>query len=233
LAEAIEAYTATYGSGITEEQFPVLWAEITRQFQENPDFGTPQIMQFDTSDESLEEAAAILYTDGPEMHDEPTTYEEAIKSQDAYEWLKAMTAEYEEHVRKGTFEIVEPPEGANILGGKWVYKYKRNSEGKIIRWKARWVIKGYTQIHGVDYTDTFAPTVRASTHRALLALAAVLDLEVYQMDFITAYLNSDLDEYILAEQMTGFEEGPLDASGRPKKAYRVKRGLYGLKQSVR
>ena len=60
-----------------------------------------------------------------------------------------------------------------------------------------------------------------------------MDLEIQQLDFVTAYLNSDLDEYILAEQIKGFKQGPLDANSKPKKVYQLKKGLYGLKQSAR
>jgi len=94
--------------------------------------------------------------------------------------------------------------------------------------KARLVVKGYAQIFGVDYFDTFAPVARLDTIRLLLALAAQLGWKVYQMDVKSAFLNGFLQEEIYVEQPEGFVE-----KGKEDKVYRLRKALYGLKQAPR
>jgi hypothetical protein len=103
---------------------------------------------------------------------------------------------------------------------------KTDQQGNIVRYKARLVAKGYSQIPGVDYFDTFAPVVRLESLRALLAIAAVKDLEMRQLDVKGAYLNGELQEEVFMEQPPGYDDG----SGRK---CRLMRTLYGLKQSGR
>jgi hypothetical protein len=74
-----------------------------------------------------------------------------------------------------TWTFVKPPKDRKILKGKWVYKTKLNSEGKIERYKARWVVKGFLQLFRLNYTETFANTVKPNAFRALFAIAAILD----------------------------------------------------------
>ena len=110
---------------------------------------------------------------------------------------------------------------------KWVFKVRYQADGASVeRYKARLVAKGFTQIQGIDYEETFAPVARLESWRYLVALAAILDWEVHQIDFDQAYLNGTLDEEIYMEQPEGFvvEEG---------KVCRLLKALYGLKQAGR
>jgi hypothetical protein len=79
-----------------------------------------------------------------------------------------------------TWTLVEPPKDRKILKGKWVYKTKLNSEGKIERYKVRWVVKGFLQLFRLNYTETFANMVKPNAFRALFAIAAILDWEINQ-----------------------------------------------------
>jgi hypothetical protein len=88
------------------------------------------------------------------------------------------------------------------------------------------VARGFTQQYGIDYYETFAPVVRMESLRILLAIAANEDLEIHQMDVITAYLAGELEEEIYMKPPAG-----LPSSGR--KVCRLRKGLYGLKQSAR
>ena len=93
--------------------------------------------------------------------------------------------------------------------------------------KARLVAKGYTQKFGVDYDETFTPVVRFTSIRVLLALAVQKDMLVHQMDVVTAFLNSTLEEEIYMEQPSHYVE-----KGKEKLVCKLNKSLYGLKQSI-
>jgi Reverse transcriptase (RNA-dependent DNA polymerase) len=103
---------------------------------------------------------------------------------------------------------------------------KRTTDGRIERYKARLVARGFSQQHGIDYHETFAPVVRMESLRILFAIAAYEDLEIHQMDVVTAYLAGDLQEEI-------YMASPPGLPGAPRKVCRLRKGLYGLKQSAR
>lgn len=138
---------------------------------------------------------------------EPTTYEEALNDENQEHWIEAMDVEYNALMQNRTWVMTDLPSGRKALRNKWVYKVKVKSDGSIERFKARLVIKGCSQIEGVDYTETYSPVVRYSTIRYLLAKAAELDLQIHQMDAVTAFLQGDLgDEEIYMQQPKGFED---------------------------
>lgn len=155
---------------------------------------------------------------------EPITFEEAVNHEDTDKWRSAMKNEISSHDLNQTWTLVDLPHGANVIKTKWAYKIKE--EGDSTRYKARLVAKGCSQKYGIDYEETYSPVVRYNSIRFLLALAVQKDLEVFQMDAITAYLQGDLSEDIYMEQPKGFE----DKSGRVCK---LNKAIYGLKQSGR
>ena len=111
---------------------------------------------------------------------------------------------------------------------KWVYRTKLNANGSINKYKARLVVKGYAQIFGVDYSDTFAPVARLDTIRLLLAIAAQKGWKVFQLDVKSAFLNGVLPEEVYVDQPEGFVK-----QGEEDKVYLLKKALYGLKQAPR
>ncbi|KAL0289106.1 UNVERIFIED_CONTAM: Retrovirus-related Pol polyprotein from transposon TNT 1-94 [Sesamum angustifolium] len=138
--------------------------------------------------------------------DEPTTYEEAVTSPNANEWITAMKEEMSSMAKNNVWELVDLPTGHKIIGNKWVLKVKRKTDGSIDKFKARLVVKGYTQKEGIDYEETFSPVVRFASVRLILAIIAHIDLELFQMDVKTAFLNGELDEEIYMDQPEGFQE---------------------------
>ena len=88
----------------------------------------------------------------------------------------------------------ELPDGVVPLTTKWVYTIKTDANGKIVKYKARLVARGYMQVMGIDYDETFSPVTRLETIRIVLAIAAQLCLKIHQMDVETAFLNADLEE---------------------------------------
>ena len=127
---------------------------------------------------------------------EPATFRDAVNGPDQVHWRKAINAELESMRLRGVFQAAILPKGQQAIGTKWVFKIKRNSDGTIARYKARLVARGFTQEHGIDYTETFAPTVKFSTIRVILTLAAYHDWEVEQLDVVTTFLSAELKEKV-------------------------------------
>jgi hypothetical protein len=105
----------------------------------------------------------------------------------------------------GTWTTVPHPTGKNIVGHKWVFRLKRKVDGSIDKYKARLV--GFTQIHGIDYYDTYSPVTHLTSFRLILAIAAHNNWEVEAFDFNSAYLNGelDMDEEIYMQEPPGYE----------------------------
>ncbi|CAI7865057.1 unnamed protein product [Closterium sp. NIES-53] len=177
-------------------------------------------------EESDYEECAFAFFSPVEMPGEPATLKEALESSHAEEWKKAMESELKSIEENGTWELVELPEGRNAITSKWLFKIKSDADGKIERYKSRLVAKGYQQKEKVDYKELFAPVVKPTTLRTLLAGAAIKGWVVKQMDVTMAFLNGVLEEEIFMAQQEGFDDG----SGR---VLRLKKALYGLKQAPR
>ena len=128
-----------------------------------------------------------------------------------------------------TYELTTVPEGRKVIGGKWVYA-KKMASGDQERYKARYVARGFSQVPGIDYSETFSPTARHASIRALMQVAVQYGLTVHQMDVKTAYLNADIDCDLFVEQPKGFEK--TNEKGE-KLVWKLKKSLYGLKQSGR
>ncbi|CAI5481539.1 unnamed protein product [Closterium sp. Yama58-4] len=183
-------------------------------------------MMVGDDEESDYEECAFAFFSPVEMPGEPATLKEALESGDAEEWKKAMESELKSIEENDTYELVELPEGRTAITSKWLFKIKSDADGKIERYKSRLVAKGYQQKENVDYKELFAPMVKPTTLRTLLAGAAIKGWVVKQLDIVTAFLNGILEEEIFMAQPEGFDDG----SGR---VWKLKKALYGLKQAPR
>lgn len=133
---------------------------------------------------------------------EPKTYNQAVKSKHADKWLEAMQNEMRSlHVNK-TWDLIPKPAKCSVVDCKWLFKIKQ--EFNNVRFKTRLVAKGFTQKEEIDYTEVFAPVVKFTTVRMMLALVAHFDWEMYQMYVTTAFLHGDLDKPIYMNQPEGF-----------------------------
>ena len=161
---------------------------------------------------------------------EPSTLAAAKKSPDWPAWEKVIQEELDTLKAAGTWETVIPPEGANLVGSKWVFKAKKDAAGVVVRYKARLVAQGFSQVPGVDYFDTFAPVARLASIRTVLAIAAAENLEIHQIDIKGAYLNGELtdDEIVYMKQPPGYP-----VSSNSSEVLRLLKTLYGLKQAGR
>lgn len=167
---------------------------------------------------------------------EPQTRAEAMASPEWPQWKEAEEREIAQLRKLGTWEIVPRPVGANIVGGRWTYKYKRDEKGNVIGYKARWVAKGYSQLPGRDFHETFAPVMRPESERTIIAIFARTGDDLRQMDAKGAFLNGILTEDVYMVQADGYEEsGPMVDSlpSGQQLVCKLIKGLYGLKQSGR
>ena len=160
--------------------------------------------------------------------DEPRHMNEALKGKNAQQWKDATDNEYNSLMKNDTWELVDLPEGRNLVGCKWLFKVKRKEDGSVSRYKARLVAQGYSQEAGEDYDEVFAPVAKYNSIRSVLAIANQLDLEVHQMDVKTAFLNGNLNNEIYMQQPQGYED-----KNQPHKVCKLRKSLYGLKQSAR
>ena len=101
----------------------------------------------------------------------PANYRDIAKNAQANEWLKAVQEEMDSLEKNKTWEYVVQPDGRKVIDSRWVFQLKLNPDGSVKRFKARFVVKGYTQIYGLDYTETFAPVVGMVSLRMMLAFA--------------------------------------------------------------
>uniref|UniRef100_A0A2N9HLM6 Integrase catalytic domain-containing protein n=1 Tax=Fagus sylvatica TaxID=28930 RepID=A0A2N9HLM6_FAGSY len=165
----------------------------------------------------------VLITD----EGEPESFQEVQSHKDKQSWMKAMHEEMDSLHKNNTYELVELPKGKKALRNKWVFKLKKDGE-KLVKYKARLVVKGFNQKQGIDFDEIFSPVVKMSSIRVILGLTASLDLELEQMDVKTVFLHGDLEEEIYMVQPKGFE-----AKGKEHKVCKLKKSLYGLKQAPR
>ena len=161
------------------------------------------------------------------IFDEPTSVAQALRDPDASLWRAAMLEELEGLDLGGTWTVVDIPESANLMKTKWVFKKKTDKDGNVTRHRARLCVKGYTQSHGVDYNEVFAPVVRHSTLRIVLALAAHYGMFVHQLDVPKAFPQSDIDYDCYISAPPGSPKLPRG------KCYKLNKALYGLKQAGR
>jgi len=163
---------------------------------------------------------------------EPQSLKEAKARPDWPLWEKAIEEELEVLRAAGTWELVNAPEGANIVGLKWVFRAKKDAAGNIVRYKAQLVAQGFSQVPGIDYFNMFAPVAWLASIRTVLAFAAANNLETGQIDIKGAYLNGELTE----KEMIFMKQAPGYAIPNPDGAVlvcKLRKTLYGLKQSGR
>nr|GEZ36898.1 zinc finger, CCHC-type [Tanacetum cinerariifolium] len=155
--------------------------------------------------EGSRDQVGLQYSYCYSIEEDPKTYNEAMQSRDFAFWKEAIDDE---------------------IDCKWIFKIKIKVDRIVDKFKARLVIEGFRQKEGIDYFDTYAPVVRITTIRLLLALAAIHNLVIHQMDIKTTFLNGDLDEEVYMKQPEGFV-----MPGNEHKVCKLVKSLYGLKQA--
>ena len=131
----------------------------------------------------------------------PTSYSQASKI--AY-WQDAMTEELLALEANHTWDLVPTPDKASVIGSKWIFSVKVNSDGSLDRYKARLVAQGYKQEYGIDYEETFVPVAKMITVRTLFCIAAARNWPPWQMDVKNAFLHGDLKETVYLKPPPGY-----------------------------
>ena len=159
---------------------------------------------------------------------EPAIVSEALHGPHSEQWREAMQEEIDSLQEHDVYELTELPRGRKAVGCKWVFKIKHNADGSVERYKARLVAQGYSQRHGIDYDETFSPVVRFESIRTVVVLSVQRGLKLHQIDVTSAFLNGELEDEVYMKQPEGFE-----VEGKEDLVYKLKKSLYGLKQSSR
>ncbi|KAJ9530092.1 hypothetical protein QJQ45_023371 [Haematococcus lacustris] len=162
---------------------------------------------------------------------DPCSFREAMSRPNAEDWGRAMDVEIASQLANETWQLVDRQVGMSVLPGRWVLKRKLGPDGSIAKHRARWVVKGFRQRDGVDFSANaiYAPVVMHTTQRLIFALAVQKGWVLWQIDFKTTFLNSkltDADPLIFVEQPEGYEVGKGQVC-------QLLKTVYGLKQAPR
>jgi hypothetical protein len=156
----------------------------------------------------------------------PLTFKEAMLRSDCKPWWEAMVEEIDAIVQYKTWVLANLPPGKKAIPLKWIYKIKRDAKGVLEKYKARIVVRGFAQVAGLDFEETFVPVIRIESIRIIFAIATANDLHILHVDCKNASLHSKSDVHIYVTQ----SEGVLDQEF-PDKVLRLNKSLYGLKQA--
>ncbi|CAI7846041.1 unnamed protein product [Closterium sp. NIES-53] len=155
---------------------------------------------------------------------EPSTRKQALASAERAKWIKGERDEINSLLAQGTWVLAPLPLGKRALKVKWTYRMKVKGDGTLNRFKACLVAKGFSQMPGTDYTETFSAVAKYTTVRCLLVMATVKDLHIHQMDVKKVFLYGKLDKEIYMVQPKGYSDGTTNVC-------KLLKSLYGLKQA--
>jgi hypothetical protein len=114
-------------------------------------------------------------------------------------WKDAMTEEYQSIIKNDVWDIVPRLEGKSVVTSKWIYNIKHAVDGSVEKYKVRFVARGFSQVEGIDYEETFAPVSRYTSIRTIISLAASMGWRLHQMDVKTTFLNGKIEEEVYIE----------------------------------
>jgi hypothetical protein len=156
---------------------------------------------------------------------EPNNFTQA--SEDKH-LVNTMEEELNQIEKNETCKLVTIPKDKNVIGTKRVFRNKLDEDGKVVRNKAILVCKGYAQVEGIDFEETFAPVAILEASRTFLAFPCFRNFKIYQMDVESSFLNQNMEEEVYIEQPEGFQ-----LSDNEDYICRLKKELYGIKQAPR
>ncbi|CAI7888257.1 unnamed protein product [Closterium sp. NIES-54] len=187
---------------------------------------TDDNLHYQTGLQILGLAAAVQHCSTVNL--EPKTARQALSGPHREKWREAMDRELAALQKRETWDLIpiEKTVNKNVLTGKWVFRVKTKADGTYEKHKARWVVRGFDQTHGIDYTLTFAPVSRHTSVRLVLCEAAAMNFPLRQIDVSNAFLYADVDAKIYVEY-------PHTYPTNPPSVCKLKKSLYGIKQAPR
>ena len=199
---------------------------------------TPKQVHFDEESDPFKSSAltprgnlAFAFLSNSELKI-PKSYTAATRDPDwEHGWKPAIIKELTAIKKNQTWKVVKDYIGSRKLPFKWVFTRKFDEHGVPTIWKARLVIGGHKQLEGVDFDQVYAATARGQTVRILLAYATILDYEVYQMDYDTAFLNGEIDTIVHMQTPSGLDL--INDEIKEDELIQLNKALYGLRQSAR
>ncbi|CAI7733618.1 unnamed protein product [Closterium sp. NIES-53] len=186
----------------------------------------PKIPRYTQS--GLQILGLVTAVHGAPMPREPATVQQTLGGGHKEKWREAMDRELKALEDRNTWKIVPIGVARNktVLTGKWVFRVKTKADGTIDKFKERWVIRGFDQEHARDFTETFVPFSRHTSLRILLAIAAMKQKKLCQIDVANAFLYAPVDAEIFVEQ-------PHGSNTDPNQVCQLVKSLYGIKQAPR
>ncbi|CAI7781328.1 unnamed protein product [Closterium sp. NIES-54] len=165
---------------------------------------------------------------GAEPPKEPATIQQALGGEHREKWRETMDKELKALQECNTWKVVpiEVARNKTVLTGKWVFRVKTKADGTTDKFKARWVVRGFDQEQGQDFTETFAPVSRHTSLRILLAIAAMNRKKLRQIDVANAFVYAPVDTKI-------FVELPHGSNAGPNQICQLEKSLYGINQAPR
>nr|GEZ43018.1 zinc finger, CCHC-type [Tanacetum cinerariifolium] len=178
--------------------------------------------------EGSRDQVGLQYSYCYSIEEDPITYNEAMQSLDVAFWKEAIDDEIGSIIENNTWVLSDLLPGCKPLSCKWIFKRKMKVDGTIDKFKAQSVIQGFRQKEWIDYFDTYGPIARITTIRLLLALVAIHNLVIHQMDVKTAFLNGDLNEKVYMKQPEGFVMPDQNQVDKTKKFWSSKFSMIDM-----
>jgi hypothetical protein len=159
----------------------------------------------------------------------PRNYARAVNQKDGDRWQDAVNVELRNLWDMGVWHFELVPPGRKQTDARWLFDIKQNQDGSIKKYKAHYIVQGFSQVFGQDYHDTWAPTATFASLRMLFTVASLNQWPIETFDITAAYLHGTIDEDIWVKVLDGM---PVPKEHRSK-SLKLDKGLYGTKQGGR
>ena len=163
------------------------------------------------------------------IQDEFTTRAEMLKQPDSQQFIEAERVEIQQMEDRDVMKWIDLPKGARVVSSKFVYKRKRDKKGEVKKHKCRWVARGFSQIKGLDFHESYSPVATTTAFRLILVFALILGLEVLTGDIKGAYLHAKLPNPVYMSPPKGY----VHDAAHPNRVAMLKYSIYGLADSAR
>jgi hypothetical protein len=213
-----ESTSQTSSDESSEEETPITRPRRSNRIQNQAYIATTAYLAIKEEEEKDEAPTADIK--------EPNSYKDAIASQERDLWLKAMDKEISTLKANNTWTLMDLPPNTKPISTRWVYKIKKNDD-KTLSYKARLVARGFEQIYGLNYYETFAAVIKQQAFKLIFAIATLNAWPIHKIDMKSAFTQGDIgDDTIYLSLPDGYKDP------KNRKGLLLNRALYGLKQAA-